>query len=739
MGQTVTFTIDAKHAAAVQAFLNVANAIDQTAAKGGKAGQVVSNAGAQAGDSWARANGIFGILQNRFVQLTTGVGAFYKALQLASAEIERIGSLQLKAHESLKGGMPDYQRALYSFDSDYVKSKDFERRNREGIQAYGSKNFGEYFDMAASGASAHGRVDMATTHEAVNLVAKFTGQKGLKPDESRDLVGNLMDLMNARLDKGEKADPEELLGIIGSGFRESRSTTIHEAAVYDARTILNTYLHHGMPLDEGTALQATVAHKIPDPKGRRASTGAMGIMDAFRKAYGDVSFYAPRKDIPDAAAWDALGFEKKIEAMQGQDEFGKMMRAHLIGNLSSEQDVRDLSLIFGKGYGGSLEGESGLRGVAEDFLKPDNESMKLFRKAKSGVVTGDAARQYTRDMTAGSLRTPQEKYFAQVKSAEGGQGAREFDNVLQAQRGLVLEQVNEAADFTKDGVISKWVGNLVTEIQSSTKKTGPELDQFLIDKLEATKSKLLGQIKPGEAHEALEWAKQADPERFSRLAPFTQSDTFFGLPKEKYEEWRKSKMSDEERSHVEDINQTIRSMKRNVDRGGASGAEASWDEEPRKPFPEFDQWKWGGKRPFLIPPRPSWLPLGIDPEGREYERQRKQYESQNPDVKAEGNSRWLPPGTLPSFLKRPGAEASGDEEPAAAPGQPAKAAPASTDQSLNEVISELRQLASAIREFAGSDVRRMVDVRLEDKAGRPLSRATSRPRAIEQFYDEAIG
>ncbi len=674
MGQKVTFIVDAKHAEAIQAFLNVANAIDKAGGAGQAAGQKVTNAGKQAGEAWGVADKVLGRVNTTFLQLTAGTSGFYAALRLVSSQLERIGQLQLKAKEKMVGGMPGYQRMLLNTPENWLQDPaSMNKFVTQGLQAMRQPTQDPFFEMAATGFGAHGGLDEATTKNAIQRVAELAGKKNMPAEDSHALLSVLIDTLNAQLQKGEKPNVDQTLGSLLSMQSVARSTSLHDLATFDARAILYHYIHGGAKdLGQAIGFQAAVARHMPDPKGRRAATGDINIWESLRTSYGDVwekGFRA--KDLPTVEDWDKLTPQEKLRRINAQDNFGLAMRARLKGSLNTGTKERNLAMAMHWGEG-ALHGEAGLRQMGENIISPNSYLAKEADEAAKEVQIGPAAGQFLDRQLTGKFLSEQQKLHDQIGAAQGARAAAEWANVNQAKRGVITEQVNELGDIVQRNFATQYLKSKFSSWEASGKE-GPELDAMLIDVAQEAQRELRANaLQRGQLGGFTSWARK----KYGVEAQTVPTDTPFLklFPPKIREEYLGLVMTEDEKRQIQALEKWIEAQRENTARS-RNGAEVPG-------------------------PAGAAVPAGSE--------------------------------AIPELPTAPG-------QPAGVPSSGSGATPGLRDQSLNDAIDQMKQLVAAVEQLAANDASRRLDIMVEDRAGRPLSRTTSRPSALERQYDEAVG
>ena len=74
-----------------------------------------------------------------------------------------------------------------------------QQMNRRGIQLMGKDDTGTaYFDMLANAMGSRQGLEPAAAHQAVNLAAELVGQTNMPQEDASQLIGALMDKMNAQ-------------------------------------------------------------------------------------------------------------------------------------------------------------------------------------------------------------------------------------------------------------------------------------------------------------------------------------------------------------------------------------------------------------------------------------------------------------------------------------------------------------------------------------------------------------
>jgi hypothetical protein len=778
----VTFTVDAEHSKAIAAFLEVSNAIKQSGAAGQQTGQQIAGGAQQANSAWSRGLNVLGNYASALAGMATGAMAVRAAAHQAVAEFERMKSVRASAYEATREGMPAYQRAGYSFTPEYASSKEFEKLSKEGIPARGTANYGDYFAVLASMASARGMVSEPDTHRAANVVAKIAGQKGLEAEETEDLGGAIMDLMNTQIFNGKKPDAKELVGGVYSGFGATRSTKIGQFAQYDMRAIQTLTREYGFSFPQAVGLQSAVGGALPDPTGRRASTVTQSLPEDLTKAYAAVSeLGAGRPGIP-VEKFKTLGM-KMFDVVSADDTTGMLMRTYLEGLRSDDAKTRSWSSMFGRGNMGKMEGEKGGFEVKKDLLRKNSVNMARARKAAAEVKEGPEAVQVYEDAVQGPLRTPQQVAAAEFASQEGIKAALKFQNVTKARQGGINKLVEDLGTITGTGDLQQKLRDFMTALESSD-KSGPEIDRMQIEALDDATHDIRVEATHrlyGKGKGYLEWARQ----KYGKPAPLPpqQFGSEFGgaPPAADYEpyppavrqEWVEKNFTPEEKMMVELLEKSKQTTRENMNRTRAGAMPAQ-----RPSFPELKQWRathWkaaesdsaaelryqrdlqvfeSGRsanpstdlgpsniQPFKMPTKPRHEnERGLIDVERRKKAEQLQGESLEQNARIERVEQNAPAERVERRQKAEQSQRESLEQNAPVEKQPAPYVPSlrpdDGDQSTRQLIDSVRELVSAIRDSGGS---RELQIAVDDKSGRPLQRATSRPRAIELFYDDVVG
>lgn len=529
MSDTVTFTVDAKHAPAIQAFVQINSMMNTTATKAEQLGQKFGKAGDDGGKSWDKGLQILNSYPAALLKMVTGTGAVLAITTQLRNEYERMAEIRTKAMGYFDQVREPAQRAELSFEPGFASTPLYQKSVTEMIRKGG--NAAGVLDLLGNMASARGRVSQEDTLKAADLVSELMGKQGLNAEDSRDLGGALLDAMNAELDRGGQPDPREIMGSFISSFGASRSTRMGEFARYDMRFINTAMRSFGFSRPDAVGLQSAVGGAIPDPSGRRTSTANMLLLQKLGEAYRTVDFYGGGVEGVTPDEFEKSGM-KMIETAASDTVTGRHLRNYLFGiNADAKDYDAGLTTMYGGNptFGGHYQGEAGAFPIVKNMLTPGGGGiLERARKAASTVRAGDAARAVTDDVLNGPLTSEQQKLFASRAAQKGAAEAARFQNTLQAQRGSLAEFVQDLGDVAGTYDLQQKWRNIAGNLKSSG-LTGEELRQREVEAAKAFIDDILNSEGKGDRGGLFDWV---NPLKFSSI---------LGHQQDEYEQWYNEK------------------------------------------------------------------------------------------------------------------------------------------------------------------------------------------------------
>jgi len=468
MGQKVTFTIDAQHAPAVDAFLKVAQAVQLTGGQGQKAGQQMQQAGGAASAAWEKGLNIISGYPAALARMVTGAAGVYAVIAQLRAELERVGELQKKAMTSIDTAQDPYYKARQSVSPEYANSKLSRVLTREGMQAYGDSEPASYLNLLASMESARGEYGQVGTHRAANVVAQARGRMNMENESATEFGGALLDAMNVQKAHGKNYTPKAVAGKFISMYGVTRSTNIHEFAKYDMRTI-NTMARFGFSMDQAIGFQSAIAGSKPDPTGRISATGMGLLMGDMAKAYTYAHQYGMGIKGLNPEDYEKSGMGM-FDVARGDTKTGRAMQAYLFGARAGNKKVRDLAMglpDMGPSFMGHARGESGFFELARELLNPNEQLFGRAQEASSRVVSDADAENYFDEMIKGTPGDRHEGYYANRAASRGALAVGKWENVEQAARGNVVELQSELADILGTSDIGQKIAGTLTSLRAN--------------------------------------------------------------------------------------------------------------------------------------------------------------------------------------------------------------------------------------------------------------------------------
>jgi hypothetical protein len=584
MSDKVTFSVDAEHAGAIQAFLNVQTAMRNTGVAGGAMGQNVAAGGEKAAKGWEGGLKVIQSYPMALKQMVSGIGGVLAVQQAVTNEFMRFKEVSRGALDVQKAAGPSLNRMLMNIPEDWMSDpKEKSGFIRSGIQAMRQPDGGVAFtEMAAKMFGAKGSLTEEQTKEAIMMTAGIAGKKRMPAEDSEALGGFVVNMMNAQITRGDKPDAKEVLGSILRMQSVAKSTTMHDLAVNESRGILYNYIHGGAKtVGEAVGFQAAIAQALPDDKGRRTSTGNINVWDTFREAYGKVSekHIKPPKEsgIESIADWDKLGPDKKLEMLRGDSRWAMMMRARLLGSLSTDKKVRNLALAYSWSTG-SLEGEAGMRPIAEKMLNPNDPLVAAAAQATKDVGGREDAYRTLDKARSAKFATPQEKMAAHIGAAAGATAAAEFENTDAAYRGLVQEQIESLGRIVGTGWMKQKLRDFTGTLDTIDAEPA-EMQRMLSDIYSQGELDIRARVHQrayGKGHAYMDWARKkygapAPPPFYGELGRQGDEPPYKPYPDEVYQEWLQQQIKPQEQRQIETFRQ-FRLNLNEINSGGDAGA-----------------------------------------------------------------------------------------------------------------------------------------------------------------------
>lgn len=473
MGAKVVFEVDAKHAPAVAKMVEFQRIIDGTA-KGFR------DAFKAAKDGADTAAGGIGSLAAQIQKTALGMvgfgsalGGAYTTARLIGEEYSRMMAARSVADERKRASLPAYNKAILAVGKEYdLESTSAQALTRRGIQARGSNNAGDYFDLLANMQSARGNISPQMTHEASVVAAEFAGKRQLAAEEAAQLGGALMDLANTAVDRGEKPDFRGILGGISSGFGASRSTSIEQFAHFDMRAIQGLMRHSNASFRQAVGIQGVVGEKMPDPTGRRAANLSQSMFQDIEQAYAELA----NNGIIGGKFEQFQGLDpfQKLDMITGNTQDAKWMRLKLMGVRTPDKDMRAYAMhgagaSLGITEAGMIQGESGAREIGYEFLTPGNKLLPLARKFEAQTLEGQQAAEFYNQQMRGRLTGPSQRYGSDVAAEQGAQAVTDWLNTKQAQSGAVQKFADDVQLKTGKG----WLATKASDIYRGLRFTEP--------------------------------------------------------------------------------------------------------------------------------------------------------------------------------------------------------------------------------------------------------------------------
>lgn len=671
----VTFAVDAKHAPAAQAFLDLIQVIDRTGQTGTQTGKKFKAAGEEAARGWDGALTVLNSYPTALVKLVSGTAAVTTAARLAVAEYQRLLEVRGKALEGMKEAREPYQRALMSASPEYAASKEFEQMSRAGIEAIG--NTPAYFRLLSAGLSSKGALSEPQVHHAANLVAKMAGKGGWDDETAEAFMLAINDAMNLEISKGRTPHAEQIAGMLLSTFPATASTTVQQLSRYDMRGILNLVKQHNASYPEAVGFQSAFETIMNEHTGRRASTAVITLFEGIDKAFFEAYEKGLRNEGLGPAEFYKLTAREKVKLLQSDTQAGLGMRAWLKGLRSDVPRERDLAYLWGEAYMGHEMGEKGAQVATRQFLAQGaDKALELVDRLAQEVSQGEKSAELLHKQLEGPVVSRQQAIMEGIRQQEGVVASVQWGNAVEAQKGLLQKLQTELGTATGTGYVRQKIRDLTTTLGTIGPADLADLQPKMIDIARRSISDLRQRYRMprdfSEQRAFHRWAEQHHPEL---KQGFFSIGGIAGYEPEAWREYAELKMRDEGTAgQVEALERFIQETQKLMGQTEA-GAPRSTETSP------------AAKR--------GWVQESA-PENAE-----------------------------------PAAPT------ASAPAAPAPAAPAATDQSailqrLDAAATSLEQAALALRE-------QKLSIAIDDPGGRPLTRSTSGYSPLELLSDNAAG
>lgn len=450
-------------------------------------------------------------------------------------------------------------------------------------------------------------------------------------------------------------------------------------------------------------------------------------------------------------------------------------------------------------FQGSLAGEHGEKEIFADLISKDSKGAKLEKQLLAEMKKGDEARAFARALAKGDATDPIGRAAIQDRTNKGLQASLDLNNITRTARAFPIELQQKAAERLGIGWWDNLAGgfDVASKTMGATEEEAAALNAEVANKY---KKRILGSPAAAGSERTKKFhaylrSVGADPAKYLGNWGPKEDKSLTKEFESHYEQFRvKEDMSAEDRGLYEDLDayeKAQRSFMGNSfspkpfpafkdwykpsgtgtklesakaqaraeyqakkseyysSQAGPSGAkdpshgaQESWEAGD---FASYGDWRRS---------RPDMQTLFGGPTDRvarqQYEEEKAYYEDFNATAPKLRDFRpyeeWLkiqpedPVGAQSLFgptrldtesRRQKYKEDKADYEDINA------TAPTRPDQSMNRMLERLERLAAAIETAQARALRGSVDVSVQDAGGRPLSRATSRPRALELLQDLA--
>jgi hypothetical protein len=572
--------MNVQEANAFRAWQNFNNKVDAGKRKSDELGDSLANAGKRGTVALDSVAVSIGKTAAQFFGVASAIQAIYTAAHLIGDEYERLRLAQSTADDRKRAALPAFGSAAMNAGDGYLDTPGARAMTRKIMQARGSLNAGDSFNLIGNMMSARQGLSKDETMQAAFEVARYAGARQLDAESATFLGGAVLDQANTDLAAGRKPNYRATLGKFERGFAMSRSATIQDFATHGMRAIVGLQRHHGVSENEAIALQGALSTAMPDLHERRSATQNMLTLQDMSEAVAELHAKGLISNMG-MDQFDRMPLEKRLAWLGSGDEEAKFARAHLFGVRTPDADMRE---AIGSGaynhYGisalGSLKGESGGREVARALLTPGNAVVKQFLANKAELDAPKTSNEdYFEQQVSGKLGSPSARFSADIAAQQGLQAATDWEKTQSAAAGAAQKMADDLQLKTGRGALESRVMDALRTFrlrdpnQATTDAERKQIAQDGIDAIYRKRMEKLGYDDPGVAA----WReKQGLPAPRLRESKSQRLRLF-----KDYAGENPDVLGDEEQNTVDLLKQYLDDLRKNQDRDGKENEGAMLD------------------------------------------------------------------------------------------------------------------------------------------------------------------
>lgn len=789
--QKVTFIIDADHMPAQQAFSLVSNSLRGVGVTAVRVSNDAAQGASKVGSSWGNAAQMLNPFKMGIGGIITATGVLYQGMQLVTGELGQWKSRAQDVFDFWNQNTQMIHRTLLTLPEG-MRGKAGEDLIRRTAASSGTK------DLNATTAPIQRLWPQMSefTEEQREQTLAVVNETGRKYRFDADARTGFASMMAVTLDSERKAgkefDPKAMAALLLEHYKNTLVTD-PEKFKYEARSI-TALLQRGASIPSALAMEENVQRQMVDPEARRSGMGADTIASSMDKSAA-IALQAKMpfgtSKIKGMEDWYKLSDAKRREAFDAyynkpkdSDEYqlGLALQAAAYGQLHPDEDVRTFAMAMeSQGYTreGHMEGTALLQPYQLQLANPNSQERKDIarRTAELDAKIKDKAEAHKSYDTAikaaptSEFQRQSELEAVREETKLGGDLARQTE----ATAASVREQVSQSSAETGVSYLETLYRDLSTlwythdATPADLRKQAVEgYERSLQDLRRNALHRLHSESFSGgvgapaatltptedELKKAMTPDEQRLQENYQRaiqnLKPRidTEQSELGGKPFPLFKDWYKpgiggalesTKAAARAKYHAEKAEYEATPAGQAAAAASSHGAEASWEAGEFVPYKA-----WRDARPKML-----FGPTD-NAERQQYKEDKADYEDINATAPKLREFRpyeeWLkiqpedPVGAQSLFgptrldtesRRQKYKEDKADYEDINA------TAPTRPDQSMNRMLERLERLAAAIESAQSRALRGSVDVSVQDAGGRPLSRVTSRPRALELLQDLA--
>jgi|GEM_PF-6426086 len=558
----VVFTVDAKHAGAIQKFLEVSRAADGIGDALKKAGQEAGAADGRLSDMLKNAG--TGMTKNlaNFVGFGSALAGIFTTVKLIGDEYERMKEVRGFAHEKFSGYAVAREAAQNAF-FDTPLDKHQKQVDRI-VQKYGADDAGvSAMQLLEHVGSARGSVKPQDALNVAETVAEATGQ--LKnPEFTNYLAGAILDLQNADIDAGRK--PTDARALIGQAYGANQSLrTVNPAdfALNNMRGIANYVSSRNTPFKEAVGIAGALGSSIPDVHGRLTSNAMTKLGDNLDDTMYDLMSKGWINDPKLRDRWEKkMTVGQKAEYARGRGtESQKYLGAALLGHYAESQELRDLAMGM-KVEGGKMAGEAVSEKAMRAFVTPGHHMAQKAKYLESQVPDEAGGLKYYDKVTSGSGLSEAGQFAARERAMRGLLAVKQSHNHELASQGGWIQFMEEMRKTEGKGAMGTKIGNFITAMQTSS-MSQEQIGMQGAGLADEMANHVIGKVGGHRLDRKLhDWAEKNDPENVA------WNGTYKG-DQQAFERYRAETMTGEERTKIDSIRHFKKQMRGLLERSGS--------------------------------------------------------------------------------------------------------------------------------------------------------------------------